>query len=215
MTSAVGRCRIQQNADDDWQILPPAGQITRIGDAVGFFVAPVTNNDMLVGGDFAAFGAIQAGARIMSVADSELPGEVTFAMIGQEFSENVEIRMLSEEMRIIAGTGAAGVVSPANMFQPNCIVLSVFARVTQAPGGGATTFDIYRTGIPADVLIDDMPVAVDGMENSIVDSDGTHDGPFYNPTIATLTIKTNVNVTGSDLKVRVGISYIQLWNFES
>ena len=215
MTSACGRCRIQQNADDDWQILPPAGQITRIGTAIGFFVPPATNDDLLVGGRMASYGNCTSADGFSSVGDSEVVGELDFTLIGANNGESQSIRTRNEEITIPVASGAAGVVSVANLFSPNSIILSVHARVTQAPGGGATTFDVYRTGIAGDLHINNMPVAVDGVGNSIVNSDGTHDGPFYNANTLTLTIQTDANVLVTDMKVRVCVNYIQLWHFDS
>ena len=215
MTSTCGRCRIRQNADDDWQILPPAGQITQIGDGVGGFAPPVTNNDLLAVGRMGAYGIIAAGAGFQAEADSEDVGSIAFTGISNINGETASMRMRSEEITIAVGNGAAGVVSAGNLFQPNTIVLMVYARVTQAPGGGAATFRITPTGTPADCLIHDKAVAVDGTFDSSKDSDGDHDGPWYNPTNVTLTIATDADVTISDMKVRVGVLYIQLWNFDS
>ncbi|KKN30930.1 hypothetical protein LCGC14_0829210 [marine sediment metagenome] len=208
-------CRVVVNADGDWQILPPAGQITRIGEGIGFFVPPISNNDLLVAGRMASYGNCTSAGGFSSVGDSEVIGELDLSLLGGISGESESYRARTEEITIAVASGAAGVVSATNMFQPNSIILSVHARVTQAPGGGATTFDIFRTGIAGDVLLDNFPVAVDGIGNSIVNSDGTHDGPFYNTNTKTLTIQTNFNVTGSDMKVRVCVNYIQLWHFDS
>ncbi|KKN24056.1 hypothetical protein LCGC14_0898800 [marine sediment metagenome] len=215
MTSACGRSRIQQNADDDWQILPPAGQITRVGETVGGFVPPSTNDDLLVSGKCATYGTITSADGFSSVGDSEVSGKLDFTLIGAVNGESESYRARTEEITIAVGTGAAGVISAADLFQPNSIILSVHARVTQAPGGGATTMDIEATGLAADDLIVNMPTTLNLTGNSIVNSDGTHDGPFYNKNTRTLTIKTNFNVTGSDMKVRVCVNYIVLWAFDS
>ncbi len=215
MSEFISSCKIKINADGDWQILPPDGQITRIGEAGGGFVPGVSNNDFLVAGKIGAYGEITGAGGISSVGDTEIVGAVEFTEYDWNCSGTVSMRQRSEVITIPVGNGAAGVVSVASMFQPNIIVLSINVRVTQAPGGGAITFDITRTGTPADVLIDDMAVALDTVGTSITDSDGTHDGPFYNAITATLTITTNANVTGSDMKVRVGMHYIQLWHFDS
>lgn len=215
MTGFKPSCKVRVNADGDWQILPPAGQITRIGTAVGGLVPPATNNDLLVSGRCAVYGAITGANGFMSAGDSEVVGELDYTLIGAYYGESESYRTRTEEITIAVGNGLAGVVSAASMFQPNSIVLSVHYRVTQAPGGGATTFDIFRTGIGGDALIDNSPVAVGQVGNSIVNSDGTHDGPFYNTNTRTLTIQTNANVTGSDMKVRVCVNYIQMWHFDS
>jgi len=208
-------CKVRVNADGDWHITPPAGQITRIGSAIGGFVPPVTNKDFLVAGHSGAFGVIVAGSGFQCEADSEDIGAISFAGMANVTGETVAMKMRSEEITIPIGSGALGVVSTANIFQPSSVVVMVYARVTQAPGGGATWFSVVRTGTPADELILQQPVALDGVFDSTKDSDGTHDGPFYNGTIATLKIITDANVTGTDMKIRVGISHIQLWNFDS
>lgn len=207
--------RIVVNADGDWQILPPAGQITRIGTAVGGFVPPTTNNDFLVSGRAAAYGIVTAGQGFQSEGDSDVVGRIAFSGLGTSNGETVSMRLRTEEITIPVGQGMAGVISAAQMFQPQNIILLVYARVTQAPGGGATWFSVYRTGTPADEVIFQQAVAVDGVFDSSEHSDGTHDGPFHNAASVTLTIVTDANVTVSDMKVRVGIAYIQLWNFDS
>jgi len=216
MNGLTTSCKVRVNADGDWQILPPAGQITRIGDAGGGgFVPPTGNDDFLVSGRSLTFGIITANGGFHSEWDSEEVGEVAFTGMGLVNGETVSMRMRSEEITIPIGSGALGVVSGTWMFQPNSVVVVVYARVTQAPGGGATWFSVVRTGSAADELILQQAVALDGEFDSTKDSDGTHDGPFYNGTIATLKIITDANVTGADMKIRVGISYIQLWNFDS
>ena len=208
-------CKIRVNADGDWQILPPAGQITRIGTNVGAFVPPVTNDDLLVGNRALAYGIITAGAGFQAEADSEDVGAVSFSGLGMEHGETTSLRMRSEEVTIPVGQGAAGVVSAGQMLQPHSIIDMVYARVTQAPGGGATWFSVFPTGTPADELILQKAVAVDGTFSSMKDSDGTHDGPFNNPTSITLTIITDFDVTVSDMKIRLGVCYHQLWNFDT
>lgn len=215
MSRFTQSCRVKVNADGDWQIVPPAGQITRVGTAVGGFVPPTTNNDLLVTGRSAAYGIISAGSGFQSEGDSEVIGNVSFSALGLDNGETASMRIRSEEITIPVGQGAAGVVSAAFMFQPRIVVAIVHVRVTQAPGGGATLFSLYRTGTPADILIQNQAVAVDGVFDSTRDSDGTHDGPFYNGTSVTATIQTDANVTISDMKVRVGMTYIQQWLFDS
>jgi len=214
MTSADSLGRVQVNEDDDWELLPPAGQIVRVGRAIGGFSPPATNNDMLVSGRLAAYEQVCAGAEFESQFLSEVVGAGGLELFGIEHGEAISLRMLSEEITIGVGNGLAGVVSVANMFQVSSIIEMIYARVTQAPGGGATWFSVHRTGAPGVEFIFQSGVALGTLTDSMKDNDGTLDGPSFNDTTATLTIYTDADVTVSDMKVRIGILHRQLWGFD-
>jgi len=216
MTSGCSRCRIQTNAANDWQILPPAGQITQVGIPACGIIPPVTNDDVLVGGKIVACGTIASAVHIHSEFLSEVVGQGGFDLLGRSNGELASWLMRTEEITIPIGSGIAGVASANNMFQESSVILMVYARVTQAPGGGATWFSVYETGFAADEFLFQCATApVDSVYDSSKDSDGTHDGPSYNGNTRTLTVITDANVTVSDMKIRVGVLYMQLWNFDS
>jgi len=215
MTSACSRCRIQTNDDGDWRIMPPAGQITQIGEGVCGLIPPVTNDDMVVSGKLVTCDDMASAHSVHSEFLSEVVGDGGFALIGREYGESAAIRMRTEEITIPIGSGIAGVASALNMFQTQSVILMVYCRVVQAPGGGATWLSIYKTGTPADELIFQKATALDATYESSNDSDGTHDGPWYSDSNATLTVITDANVTVADMIVRVGVLYLTMWNFDS
>ncbi len=207
-------CRVKVNADGDWQILPPPGQIVKIGDAAGALVPPADNDDLLVTGKLAAIGQVACGGGFQIEGDTRIIGRVAYNSIGIVNNEQMTIRMRQEEITIPVGAGAAGHPSVSEMFQGHTIILMVYARITQAPGGGPAVYSLYRTGIAGDLLLENQFVTMGSKAEMTGGSDGTHDGPFFNYQAKTCVIKTNANVTGSDMKIRVGITYMQFWNFD-
>ncbi len=123
------------------------------------------------------------------------------------------IKSITEEVTVAIGTGAGGVASAGNLAPANALILSAVFRVTQAPGGGATLLDIGRTGGGnLDELIDGASCDVLGEAgNTVADrAADTTQLPIANPAAATLTLTTDANVTGTDMKVRVAVFYIDL-----
>ena len=128
-----------------------------------------------------------------------------------EYGERFNIAQFSEEITIPVGQGSAGIVSGLNLLQDNSIIQGVVARVTQESGCGATWFTVYPTGVAADHLLHQCPDAPTGSTyTSAADSDGTHDGPWYNAADNTLTIITDLDVLNSDLKIRLTVFYSRL-----
>lgn len=135
----------------------------------------------------------------------------TFGRVTGGNGSLIEIKSISEEVTIPVGSGAAPVVETSGNLAPaNSLILGVAFRVTDAPGGGATTVDIGRTGGGnLDEFIDGS--SCDGLGetgNSAANHDAATTGPLYNTTAATLTLTTDADVTGSDMKVRVTVYYI-------
>jgi hypothetical protein len=123
----------------------------------------------------------------------------------------LEFGSLSEEVTVAIGTGSAGVNSTTNLVPPNCMMMGISARVTQAPGGGATMFDVTITGSPdVDQYLDDVSTALNTTANSGADNDGsTLWEPCETATGKTLKITTDANVTGTDMKIRLVSYYAQ------
>lgn len=116
------------------------------------------------------------------------------------------IKSITELVTIPVGQGAPGPATTISVPASSRIVDAV-ARVTQAPGGGATTLDIGRTGGDLDELVDGISTAVDTTGDSVADHGPGVVFPLENATAKTLTLTTDANVTGTDMIVRVVVWY--------
>jgi ATP-dependent protease HslVU (ClpYQ) peptidase subunit len=117
------------------------------------------------------------------------------------------LKSITEELTIAVGQGAAGVTTSGNLAPANADIRSTVVRVTQAPGGGATTFDVSVTGSAnPDELIDALSTALNTTGTSQANNDGTQ-LPIQNGSATTLTVTTDANVTTSDMKVRIVTFY--------
>lgn len=117
------------------------------------------------------------------------------------------IKSITEEVTIPVGQGAAGVITAGNLAPANSRIIEAAVRVTQQPGGGATTLDAGITGGNLDGLIDGIATAVDTTGNSVANNDGVQTFPIENAAATTLTLTTDANVTGTDMTVRVVVWY--------
>lgn len=119
----------------------------------------------------------------------------------------------SEEITIPVGQGAgvkrvlsAGVLWPANI-----TILNVLARITQAPGGGATMIDVEN--VLFNPMIDNMTIAEVSSNN--IDHPGALAVPFHQPASEKIYIETDFNVTVSPMKVRVTVFWEEVTNLTS
>lgn len=191
----------------DLQLLPGAGGITQIGDAGVQSHGLVNNDDLFVSGKFEVNGNLYADANAYFSSIIQAP---IFVLVGSSGS-SVQFRVLYEELTIPVGQGAAGIVTAGNLAPKDSTIIGVCFRVTQAPGGGATTLDIGRTGAG------NLDEFIDGASCDVLGETGTfaanHDavttGPVLNDIDRTLTLTTDVNVAGSDMKVRIVVFYRQ------
>lgn len=127
------------------------------------------------------------------------------------YGTHVQYARIEEEVTIPVGSGFDPVVVSSGSLAPAMSTIKfVTARVTQAPGGGATTLDIGRTGGNLDEFADGIGTGLGTTANSVDDGDGTLTGPVYNSAAATLTLTTDADVTDSDMKVRIVVFYEQL-----
>jgi len=120
------------------------------------------------------------------------------------------LKSVTEEITVAVGQGGfgGGVDSSANLIPGNSRIEQVMSRVTQAPGGGATTIDIGRTnGGNLDEYADDTAVTLGTTTNADDDGDGNTTMPHWQTSADTITIGTNAAVTGSDMKVRIVVFY--------
>ena len=125
------------------------------------------------------------------------------------------LRNNDETVTIAVGQGAGGVASTGDLCEANSLILGCVARVTNAPGGGATTIDIGITGSGnADELIDGMSTALNTTATSPANNDGTQ-LPLLNASDTTLTLTTDANVTGDDMQVRVVVYSLRLGPYTS
>ncbi len=127
--------------------------------------------------------------------------------IGGSKGSFLNAKSITEELTIPSGQGAAGVATSGNLAPANSNLKGVTARVTQAPGAGATIFDIGITGSGnQDELMDGVSTAIDTTGTSPADNDGTQ-LPLLNGSATTLTVTTDVNVTVVDMKLRIVTYY--------
>jgi len=160
-------------------------------------------------------GVGSAGADILSLIAGGVEGiritEATYiksdfkGIHGDAFS----ITSIEEAVTIAVGQGAAGVVTAGNLAPAGSLILGVAFRVTQAPGGGAATLDIGRTGGGnLDEFIDGASCDVLGETgNFYANHDAATTALFINTTADTLTLTTDANVTVSDMIIRVTTLY--------
>lgn len=202
-------CRVKVNAAGDWQIMPPAGQITQIGDAAATAWGLVANDDLFVSGMCESGGPLYVGG------DMWLSDDLGIKTAMSMYGSNEEVAYYSkevEEITIPVGQGFAGVDSVGNMFRVDSAILGVVGRVTQAPGGGATNFNVGRELVGNnDEYAQAIAVALGTTFVSPTNGDGADAGPHYNAADQKLTIDTDANVTISDMKIRVTVFYIKFY----
>jgi len=94
------------------------------------------------------------------------------------------------------------------------VIKSVAWRVTQAPGGGPSHFNVGLAGGDVDAIADNFVVTVNGTGQVFIDGDATWTTPFnVGATAVALTVTvtdgsdTPVAVTGASFTLRVFISY--------
>ena len=197
-------CKIKVNAAGDWLIMPPVGQITQVGDAGPTAWGLVDQDDLYVTGKFEVKGSLwQRGSALYVMQNLVMREQAEWEDNFDCGAKQVSIKK-TELITIPAGQGAAGFVGAYNLARANAIILGVGVRVTQAPGGGATTFDVGRTGGGnLDEFIAGLTTALNTTGLSTSDGDGVNVGPIYNGPIGKFTVTTDANVIGASLKVRV------------
>lgn len=201
----------------DLQILPGAGGITQIGDAGATSDGLVNNDDLFVSGKLEVDGPAHFDGQLVAhnsaifYADTTFYNFYTFAGTpGALYGCYYRDARIEELLTIPIGQGAAGVVTAGNLVPANSTILGVCCRVTQAPGGGATTIDIGRTGGGnLDEFIDGIATALGTQGTFAANHDAATVGPVLNAAADTLTLTTDVNVAGADMKVRIVVFYRQ------
>ncbi len=152
MNGLKSSCRIKPNALGDWQILPPAGQITQIGDAGVTASGLVTNDDLFVSGSLEVRDALYVHSPAGFYGDVWISSLANLSFVGAN-NEAVIYGRNSEEITIPVGQGVPGVNSVGDLCPADSFILGAGVRVTQAPGGGATLFDAGRNPVgPAEFV---------------------------------------------------------------
>ena len=183
------------------QLLPGAGGITQIGDAGATSDGLVANDDLYVS------GKLEVDNQAFFSSTTTIYGPVYERGLNGSCLYNFYI---AEVLTIPIGQGAAGVVTAANLAPINSTIISCSCRVTQAPGGGATTIDIGRTGGGnLDEFIDGIGTALGTTGTFAANHDAATLGPILNGPAQTLTLTTDANVTIADMKVRIIVFYRQ------
>lgn len=232
MSGATPACRIKINAAGDWQVVPPAGQITQIGNAGATSRGLVANADLFVSGKLETDGPLYCDNRLTVVSGIDGSGDSNIAsggsctidvltcasltlgstMYKQPGDNNSELYHyeVSEEVTIPVGQGAAGINSVGDLAYEETIIKAVAVRVTQAPGGGATVVHVGRTGGNIDEFIQNLAVALGTTGNSAANGDGVNAGPVHNAASNTFVITTDANVTGAAMKIRICVWSIKI-----
>jgi len=200
-------CRIQTNDDGDWRIMPPAGQITQIGEGFPVFAA---DED-----DFFVSDRIEIGGAFVGLSTGDFLDDLCLAGGDANFSnwgshdENLFFCKITEEITIPVGQGSAGVWG-AKALYPHHIILGCVTRITQAPGGGATQVSVGPAA-NTDEFLQNGPVALGSTSISVDDGDGSQTGPFYHSGDNVIKVTTDADVTISDMKIRITTYTIKLF----
>ncbi len=210
----ISSCKIKVNSAGDWQIKPPTGQYTRIGDLLTPVHAAVEDDlcvsgKMETGGFFYATGIGETYAmdhtRWLRLVDT-----VFMQILEPLYNEISFYANLSELITIPVGQGAAGVNGAVNLNPADSIIIAVMSRVKTAPGGGATLVNLGRS-TNVDEYLQNGPVAAGSKSYSTNDGDGVAVGPIYNDTDRVMKVTTDNNVTGSDMVIRVTTYYCKFY----
>ena len=213
MSGFKSACRVRVNAAGDWELLPPAGQITRIGNA-GVPVWAANEDDLFIGGHLEVgdnvYGTgVGATAGIEAFEVSVMAG--AFIYLRESLHQALAFfPQVTEEITVPVGQGAAGVWGAECLNPGDSIILGVVTRITQSPGGGAALVSAGRA-VNIDEYLDDGTVALGDTSTSAADGDGVNAGPIHNDTDRVMKITTDVDVTISDMKIRVTTFYINLF----
>jgi len=123
------------------------------------------------------------------------------------------IKSITEEVTIPVGSGAdPNVDTSGNLAPAGSVIVGLSFRVTDAPGGGATELDIGITGGgDLDDFIDGASCDILGETgDNYTNGDSDHIGFVRNASATTLTLTTDSDVTGDEMKVRIVVFYYDL-----
>jgi len=137
----------------------------------------------------------------MSIVGNPLPGNNGSQILRGYTTEEVTIP-------VGQGAGIKRVLTASEMWPAEVTILYVLARITQAPGGGATTIDVDN--ILFNAAIGGMPIA--SVTASNIDNPGAMATPWHQPASEHMYVETNANVTVSDMKVRLTVFWEQVTN---
>jgi hypothetical protein len=205
-------------------LLPNGTGITKIGDAGNTSHSLDSNDDCLITGelevDGATYfdGAVICGSTFNASAfnvrlryvDFASSHTVAFQSTG---GSSLACKDIYEEVTIPVGSGLDPVVvSSTNLAPANSIIKAVAVRVTQAPGGGATTVSVGRSsGGNTDEFISAISTALGTTGNHIANNDGVLAAEdMWNATDDTFTVSTDADVTGTAMKIRIVVWYEQV-----
>jgi len=214
MSGLTTSCRIRPNALGDWQILPPAGQITQIGDAGLTANGLISQDDFFVTGNMEVRDELYVTGVTTLFNDLWLEPAANLRMYGQH-NESTRYARTSEQITIPVGQGLAGILSAGNMCPNHSVILGAVGRVIQAPGGGATLFDVGRNLVGPAEFANNVAVALNTTFTSPADGDGSNAGPVHNAADTKIKITTDANVTGTDMELRIAVFYMRMYPPES
>jgi len=130
--------------------------------------------------------------------------------IGADYGAFCGLKSLTEEVTISVGNGSGGIATSGNLAPEASLIMGVAVRCTDAPGGGATEYDVGITGSGnQDSLIAGAGVGLGDTAVSASSNDGTA-LPIMSGSATTLTITTDGDVTVDEMKVRVTVFYFDM-----
>jgi len=194
-----GICKIGFDGSGNWQLLPPDGKVVRIGDLDTPQYA--ADNDSLFVGNDLELGSQQGQSSTFYGKQMEL--RTQFRLFAFGAYSYLRLKYWFEEITIPVGQGSAGVLSTGNAFFDGTLVFAVGARVTQAPGGGATSWSLRREGAAGPEFAQNRPVTLGTLANWYSHFYTGYDKVLFQTANQRMQVNTNLNVTISDMKVRV------------
>lgn len=191
----------------DLVLLPGAGGITVIGDAGAQSHGLVNNDDLFVSGKLEVDGLSYFDGVANFYANALFQSGIYKSGGAASY---LMIQARTETLVIPVGQGAAGVATVQNLVEASSTVAGCCCRVLEAPGGGATTIDIGRTnGGNLDEFIDGIGTALGTTGTFAANHDAATTTPFLNAMDDTLTLTTDANVTGNQMRVRIVTYYLK------
>lgn len=204
----TGGGQITTTSNGNINLLPNGTGITKVGDAGSTSNGLNTNDDCFISGKLEVDGTGYFDGSIVIANDVTLGSNGRVIAYGSNTSFLLS-DVLFEEVTVPVGSGLDPVVvSSSNLCPANSTIKAVAVRVTQAPGGGATTVSVGRTSGNIDEFIDAISTALGTTGNHIANNDGDLTvEDMWNAAANTLTISTDADVTGTAMKIRIVVWY--------
>jgi hypothetical protein len=203
------------NSGQNIILLPTGTGITVIGDAGSTSHSLNTNDDAFVAGKLEVDGTAYFDGNCGAYGNFIINGEgnsLRLLATGANGNGYSSYTFAHELVTIPIGSGLDPVVVSSKYLAPaTAIIRMVAVRVTQAPGGGATTVSVGRTnGGNTNEFINAISTALGTTGNMAANNDGVLAAEdLWNNAADTFTISTDADVTGTAMKIRIMVWYEQ------